>query len=114
MVGRLPRETRFIGDMPHAWISSDYIRSALDLFYYERASDRALVLAAGVPTAWLAGQGVAIRDIRTPYGRLSFTLRPRGRDLLLDLTGKCPAAGRASSCRGRLRKLPAWRGSMAE
>lgn len=87
VVGRLPRETRFIGDMPHAWISSDYIRSALDLFYSERRSDRALVLAAGVPTAWLAGQGVAIRDIRTPYGRLSYTLRPSGRDLRLDLTG---------------------------
>ncbi len=30
------REVRFLGDMPHAWVASDYIRSALDLFAYER------------------------------------------------------------------------------
>ena len=47
VVGRHEREPRFIGDMPHAWISSDYIRSALDLFVHERDRDHALVLAAG-------------------------------------------------------------------
>ena len=26
----------FIGDLPHAWVASDYIRSVLDLFAYER------------------------------------------------------------------------------
>jgi hypothetical protein len=31
-----PREPRFLGDMPHAWVSSDYIRSALDLFAFDR------------------------------------------------------------------------------
>ncbi|HWW11394.1 MAG TPA: carbohydrate-binding protein, partial [Brevundimonas sp.] len=61
VVGRDAREPRFIGDMPHAWISSDYIRSALDLLVYERDSDHALVLAAGAPTAWLEGEGVGVR-----------------------------------------------------
>ena len=49
VVGREVRRPRFIGDMPHAWIASDYIRSALDMFAYERQSENALVLAAGVP-----------------------------------------------------------------
>ena len=93
VVGRLPRETRFIGDMPHAWISSDYIRSALDLFYYDRAADGVLVLAAGISPAWLGGKGVAIRDIRTPYGALGYTLRQHGRELSLSLSGTARPPG---------------------
>ncbi|HEX6039226.1 discoidin domain-containing protein, partial [Longimicrobium sp.] len=42
---------RFIGDMPHTWVGSDFIRSALDLFAYERTADSALVVGAGVPEA---------------------------------------------------------------
>src|SRR5207245_8821854 len=49
VVGSEARKPRFVGDMPHAWIASDFIRSALDLFAYERESDRTLVLAAGIP-----------------------------------------------------------------
>ncbi len=93
VVGRLPRETRFIGDMPHAWISSDYIRSALDLFYYDRAADGVLVLAAGIPPVWLGEKGIAIRDIRTPYGSLGYTLRQHGRELRLTLSGTARPPG---------------------
>jgi hypothetical protein len=93
VVGRLPREIRFIGDMPHAWISSDYIRSMLDMFYYERDSDRALVLAAGVPSDWLLGEGVAVKGVRTPYGRLAYALRSRGNRLVLTLSGEARPAG---------------------
>ena len=55
VVGRDARQPRFVGDLPHGWVASDYIRSALDLFAYERDGDGALVLAAGVPPAWLDG-----------------------------------------------------------
>ena len=74
VVGRDPREPRFVGDMPHAWIASDFVRSALDLFAYDRESDGAMVIAAGVQPSWLAGEGVAVRDLRTPYGRFGYTL----------------------------------------
>jgi hypothetical protein len=47
------RKPGFIGDMPHAWVASDFVRSMLDAFAYER-EDGALVVAAGVPRAWLA------------------------------------------------------------
>jgi len=75
VVGHDPREARFVGDMPHGWVASDFIRSTLDLFAYERASDHAIVLAAGVPDAWLDGPGVTIRNLRTPWGKLSYSLR---------------------------------------
>ena len=75
VVGRDPRKTRFVGDMPHGWIASDFIRAALDLFAYERDSDHAIVLAAGVRSAWLDGRGIALERLRTPYGSLSYSLR---------------------------------------
>jgi len=82
-VGREPRKPRFVGDMPHGWVASDFIRSALDLFAYEREADDALVLAAGLPPQWLEGEGVAIDNLRTPYGLLSYSLQSQGRRLVL-------------------------------
>jgi hypothetical protein len=109
VVGRLPREPRFIGDMPHAWVHSDYARSALDLFVYERDSDRALVLAAGLPAAWFvatpapaaaapaaAGSGgsFAIDRLPTPYGPLSYTVTATDRELSLHIgPGAVPPGG---------------------
>jgi hypothetical protein len=93
VVGRDAREPRFIGDMPHAWISSDYIRSALDLLVYERDRDQALVLSAGVPTAWLAGEGVGVANVRTAYGPLSYRLRQDGEGYVLTLDGQAAPPG---------------------
>lgn len=89
VVGRHLREPRFIGDMPHAWISSDYIRSALDLFAYDR--DGALVLASGVPHAWFdTAEGVGVRFLKTPYGSLSYLMK---RDETGDLHVTIPEGG---------------------
>ncbi len=76
VVGRDPRQPRFIGDMPHGWVASDFIRSFLDLFAYERPRGHSLVLAAGIPSEWLeGGQRVGIRALRTPYGPLTYSMR---------------------------------------
>jgi hypothetical protein len=95
VVGRDAREPRFIGDMPHAWISSDYIRSALDLLVYERDRDHALVLAAGVPTAWLTNndEGVGVAGVRTAYGALAYRLRENDGGYLLTLGGQAAPPG---------------------
>ncbi|MEO7072278.1 MAG: discoidin domain-containing protein [Rhodanobacter sp.] len=83
VVGRDPRQPRFVGDMPHAWIASDFLRSVYDMFAYVRQRDQTLVLAAGIPAAWLPGQGVGIERLRTPYGQLSYRLREHGGQLEL-------------------------------
>ncbi|HJT96905.1 MAG TPA: coagulation factor 5/8 type domain-containing protein, partial [Rhodanobacteraceae bacterium] len=96
VVGRDARESRFVGDMPHGWVASDFIRSALDLFAYERESDDALVIAAGIPADWLDGEGVAVEHLRTPYGSLSYTLKRDGETTRLDVAAdglKLPAGG---------------------
>lgn len=95
VVSRMPRTPFFVGDLPHAWVASDYVRSALDLFAYERESDQALVIAAGVPEEWLEGKGVRVAGLGTPHGPLAFSLRRLGRQLHLDIPSglKVPAGG---------------------
>ncbi|MGZ5472319.1 MAG: amylo-alpha-1,6-glucosidase [Thermoanaerobaculia bacterium] len=66
-----PREGAFIGDMPHTWVGSDFIRSALDLFAYE--DDDALVLAAGIAPEW-AKRGVRVRGLSTHFGVLDYSI----------------------------------------
>jgi hypothetical protein len=89
------RAAHFVGDLPHAWVASDFIRSVLDLFAYERG-DGAIVLAGGVPASWLDRSGVAIRGLRTPYGTLSYSLVRLG-DRIVELTltanGSVPPGG---------------------
>jgi hypothetical protein len=80
--------------MPHAWVASDFIRSALDLFAYERAEDQSIVLAAGVPADWLDGDGIAVEHLRTAYGELSYALRRSdGKTVLQVEPGATPPGG---------------------
>ena len=94
VVARDPRRPFCLGDLPHAWVASDYVRSALDLFAYERDADHALVLAAGIPEAWLDGKGIRVRGLRTPYGPLSYSLRREGEGYRLTVdAGVSPPGG---------------------
>lgn len=93
VVGRDPRERRFIGDMPHAWISSDYIRAVLDMFAFEREEDDALVIAAGLPAAWFDGEGIGVRDLRTRFGHVSYTVRREHGALHVAVEGDVPPGG---------------------
>jgi hypothetical protein len=89
VVWREPRLPRFLGDLPHAWVGSDYLRSFLDLFAYERESGSSVVLAAGLPPAWLESPGGAgIRGLHTRYGTLSYAVRCDGKKVRLRLTGR--------------------------
>jgi hypothetical protein len=87
VIGRDPRQPRFVGDMPHGWVASDFIRAVLDLFAYEREGDQTLVLAAGVPLDWLEGSGVTVRDLRTPYGSVTYSLEKDGGQVVLRVAG---------------------------
>jgi hypothetical protein len=67
------RERGFFGDLPHAWVASDYIRSALDLFAYEREADASIVVGAGWKPEWLT-QGLQVRGLSTAFGMLDYKL----------------------------------------
>jgi len=120
------REPRFLGDMPHAWISSDYLRSALDLFAYER--ETGLVLGAGLTSNWKASGDIGVAGLSTAWGRLDYRLercaaggwmltidrRPErlaGRELRLAWPGtetlpRATADGRELAWQGRELPLP--------
>jgi len=83
-----PRSPGHIGDVPHAWIGAEYALSFRSMLAYERLGDDALVLAAGIPDAWLDAGDVAVEALPTYWGSLGFTLRRAGTEALaLSLRG---------------------------
>ena len=72
VVWRDPKTPKFIGDLPHAWVGSDYIRSFLDMFAYEK--NGALILGAGLKPEWIA-KGVRVEGLRTRFGTINYSVR---------------------------------------
>ncbi|HEY8517311.1 MAG TPA: discoidin domain-containing protein [Candidatus Binatia bacterium] len=98
VVWRDPDMPRFIGDMPHTWVGASFMRSVRTMYAYERENDAALVLAAGLPLAWLpeGGPGVGVKRLPTHYGVLHYRLRRDGPNaLLFEISGdlEVPAGG---------------------
>jgi len=85
VIGREPRVARFVGDLPHGWVASDFLRSALDLFAYEGEAAATVVLAAGVPAEWLDGRGLAVSGMRTRFGTVAYRLRRHAGGIELEL-----------------------------
>jgi hypothetical protein len=86
----------FLGDLPHTWVASDYVRSLLDMLAYERESDSTLVLGAGIPAAWVNEvPGVAVRGLPIGRERISFTMMRRGDEMIARVGGsvRVPAGG---------------------
>ena len=83
IVWRDPSAPKFIGDMPHTWVGSGFIRSLRSMFAYENEENRSLVLAAGLPGDWvMSDSGVGVKRLPTYYGVLSYTLRREAPDAL--------------------------------
>jgi hypothetical protein len=96
VVWRKPETARFIGDMPHTWVGSDFIRSVRSMFVYERESDFAMVIGAGVPESWINGEeGVKVSGLYTYYGKLDFDIKMEDNSLFVNLSGdiKVPGGG---------------------
>ncbi|MEK6649405.1 MAG: coagulation factor 5/8 type domain-containing protein, partial [Bacteroidota bacterium] len=64
---RLPR---FIGDMPHTWVGSDFINAVRAMFLYERDDDGALVIGGGLKEEWVR-EGIGVQDLPTHGGSIS-------------------------------------------
>jgi hypothetical protein len=93
IVWRDPNAPRFVGDMPHTWVGSDFVNSVRAMFVYELDREDTLVLAAGVLPEWVESpQGVSIESFPTVYGRLSYTLSADGDLTVLDLRGELEPA----------------------
>lgn len=81
---------KFIGDAPHTWVGSDFLRSARSLFVYEREEDHALVLLAGVTKEWLDA-GFELPSLATRFGKLALSVTRSGGDVIVNIDGKVNA-----------------------
>jgi F5/8 type C domain/Bacterial alpha-L-rhamnosidase 6 hairpin glycosidase domain len=80
----LDREApRFIGDMPHTWVGAGFVQAIRNMLAYERESDDALVVGAGIKPEWVTSEpGVTVRRLPTHWGILNFSMRSDGPDVV--------------------------------
>jgi hypothetical protein len=82
------RQPAFIGDMPHGWVGSDFLSAARSMFVYEDETDQSLTLGAGLLAEWLNDpQGVAISQLPTWYGKVSYRIHRQANQILIELDG---------------------------
>ncbi len=68
-----------LGDVPHTWIAAEYMLAVAQMVASEREEAGSLVLASGLPWAWVAeGDGFGVSGLMTRFGILEFALRAVG------------------------------------
>ncbi len=62
----------WIGDMPHTWVGSDFLRSLRTMFLYGDEAAGSLHVFAGIPADWLGSrESIGFTGLATPYGKIS-------------------------------------------
>jgi hypothetical protein len=70
------RIPRYIGDMPHTWVGSDFINAIRSMFVYENEYDQSLVLASALYQEWIdSPDGMSVENLPTYYGEISYTIK---------------------------------------
>ena len=93
---RDPRSPGHLGDLPHTWIAAEYVLALCSMIASEREADDSLVLAAGMPCAWIAGDGFEVRGLPTRHGKLDFRIAMSNPDTIqvsVDGLREMPAGG---------------------
>jgi hypothetical protein len=73
------RHPGYLGDMPHTWVGTEYVRAVFGMLMHE--ADDHLALLPGAPPAWLTGEGASVTELPTAYGHLTMTARQEGSEL---------------------------------
>ena len=107
VVWKDPKAPRFIGDMPHTWVGSDFINSVRTLFLYEDEAAGRLVIGAGLRPEWLEAEGgVAMENMPSYYGPVSCRFEKKGKVLRIELAGKISAVPGGIEIHHQLGKKP--------
>ncbi len=77
-----PRSPGHLGDVPHTWISSEWMSAFASLFAYEREADNSLVVGAGLDHRWFEREGIAVFGLPTWFGLLDLEMRNLGSNTL--------------------------------
>jgi len=90
------RTPRYIGDMPHTWVGSDFINAVRSMFVYENEYDQSLVLASALYQDWIdATDGMSVENLPTYYGEISYAIIKDNNKYNFSISGdvKLPANG---------------------
>ncbi|MEO8231975.1 MAG: coagulation factor 5/8 type domain-containing protein, partial [Ignavibacteriota bacterium] len=98
------RTPKFIGDMPHTWVGSDFINAIRSMFVYESAPggeyDESLVLASALYQSaeggWIdSPNGMSIENLPTYYGEVSYSIKKENNKYVFSIYGdvKLPKNG---------------------
>jgi hypothetical protein len=95
---------KYVGDMPHNWASAQFAGLAVHLLALDRGNE--LHLLEGLPPEWLEpNMKTSLKEIATPFGKLTFTLQvdAQGKTASLDIN---PLSD--PSCKGIFVHLGEW------
>lgn len=103
-------QPKYWGEMPHNWGSAEFVRLVVHLLALDRGNE--LHMLEGFPPEWRQpGMKTSMKDIATPFGKLSFTLQ-------VDSSGKTANLNidklSDSSCKGIFVHLGEWGKSTGE
>ncbi|UDF05011.1 discoidin domain-containing protein [Asticcacaulis sp. AND118] len=87
------RQPLFIGDLPHGWVESDYLRVALDMFAYERAETSQMVLLSGFDPKWADKGETRLEKLHTPWGLVSLKIVKAGKGLKINIDSTAAPPG---------------------
>ena len=77
------RSPGHLGDVPHTWIAAEYLLAVASMVACEREATASLVLASGMPWAWIAGEhGFSVNHLPTRFGTLDFNIAACGTDTI--------------------------------
>jgi hypothetical protein len=84
------RIPRFIGDMPHTWVGSDFINAIRAMFVYENEVDQSLVLASALYQDWIDSPGgMSVENLPTYYGEISYSIKKGNNQYVFSISGDC-------------------------
>lgn len=90
------RTPKYIGDMPHTWVGSDFINAIRSMFVYENEYDESLVLASALYQDWIdTPNGMSVDNLPTYYGEISYSVQKDQNKYSFSISGnvKLPANG---------------------
>ncbi|BDX38911.1 hypothetical protein CYCD_22660 [Tenuifilaceae bacterium CYCD] len=82
------RTPKFIGDMPHTWVGSDFINAIRTMFVYEDEEDKSLVLGAALYPDWINSEnGMSVENLPTYYGEISYSIQKNDNSYTFSIYG---------------------------
>jgi hypothetical protein len=80
---RDPRSPGHLGDVPHTWIAAEYMLAVASMVVAEREASASLVLASGMPWAWIAeDNGFSVSKLPTRFGKVDFRIHATDADTI--------------------------------